>query len=96
MAGLTITPAQRVALARRLKMDPHDLDTDGLLRVAGELADRAGRSYAEDSDPTGILKLDRTVPMTTPVTATTYEQDGDESERLYQMLAEATNAPDSP
>ena len=65
MAGLTITPVQRVALARRLNIDPHELDAGTLLRTAGELSDRAGRSF-EESDPSGILKI---APLTTPVTA---------------------------
>jgi len=76
MAGMTITGAQRVQLAERLNLDPQDLDTGGLLRVASELSNRAGRSF-EESDLTGILKI---APLTTPVTVTTADGHRGEAE----------------
>ena len=60
---LTLSPDQRRTLAARLGVDSYDMDAARLVREAGDLADRAGRSYA-DSDQTGVLGLERTAPMT--------------------------------
>ena len=68
MPGVTITWDQRVALGRRLGIDPEDVDAGRVLREVGKLARRRERSYA-DTDPTRILKLDpdETRPIETTV-----------------------------
>ena len=97
MPGMTITWDQRVALGRRLGIDPEDVDAGRVLREVGKLARRRERSYA-DTDPTRILKLD---PDETRPIETTVPTDGraftdDEERALGDRLARLRDGADQP
>ena len=60
MAALTLTANQRAELAEKLGLDPWTMTPERIAQRVEQMQDRAARSFA-DSDPTGILKLDRVV-----------------------------------
>ena len=62
MAGMTLTVAERVALAERLGIDPRTMTHEKLVERVEQMQ---ARSFA-DADPTGIIRITDTRPGSAP------------------------------